>query len=131
MNAECNPPEIVMDATPSVLLADTDADSRESLVNHLLLAGVTRIGVAASPEEVTRELSRAGFDLLLVDYELFRTLNGARTLGSHRSSHGSRVVLMVDDDRDALINEVMRGSDIFLCIPKSAATRMLRSIVAG
>lgn len=120
-----------MTGAPSVLLADVDPHSREALVNQLLVAGVTEIGVAASPEEVTAELTASDYDVLVVDFELFCDLDGNTILDRYRDEHDSRLILMVDEDRDELLGRAARARDMHVCILKSSARRILRSVVAG
>lgn len=120
-----------MREAPSVLLADADPHSREALINQLLVAGVTDINVAGSRGEVLSRLAALDFDVLVVDYELFDTLDGDGVLDRYRDTHNTRVILMVDDDHDELLGRATTVPGRYVCILKSSAKLILRSVVTG
>jgi len=120
-----------MNHAPAVLLADRDEHSRESLINQLMVAGVKEIGTAASTTEVVDRLASSEFDVLVVDYALFCELDGDRILDRYRAKHHSRVILLVDEDHDDLVGSAARARRIYMCILKSTAGSVLRSVLVG
>ena len=108
----------------SVFLADTDPDFRESMVNHLLLSGVSNLVEASNLDDTLESLSRGTFDLVIVDYDLYRIPEVRSTVERHHRTNHSGVIVVLDDDRTQESWELGR-SELILCVIKSAARRVL------
>ena len=112
----------------SILVADTDADFGESLVNNLLLLGVPTVRVAQNGTEVVTHLEQNSFDLVLVELDIFEQPETKSTLDRCLHDHSTSIILMLDEDRTSL-SQASKSGDFYLCTLKSSVRNMLGRIV--
>ena len=109
----------------SVLLADTDVDFREAMVNLFLLSGVSDLTEADSEDSAVYSLSRGGFDLVMMDRALYERPKVRSLVDIQRKTRGAAIVVVLDD---RLVTpgpwDSWRGEGV-LCVVRSAAERTL------
>ena len=115
----------------SVLLADSEPDFRELLVNNLLLCGVENVDVVTSAADLVDALRSQVFDVVVVAFELYKVASATEALESYRRVHSGSVIILIDDDAGRLPAGVIRSLGANICILRSTAQSMLPRVVGA
>jgi AmiR/NasT family two-component response regulator len=103
----------------SLLIADEDQGFRELILNYLLISGYDRIKVAKGRTELARILARAYFKVILIDYNIFQAGEIKTAIENSQKRFPSKIIIMLDDEQQQLINSAQVETADLPCILKS------------
>ncbi len=102
---------------------------RESLVNHLLLAGIERVIEVRRGRDVIAFLPSLSLALVIIDFDLFRDAAVGTVARRYQREYGVPIIVTIDDARLRSDIGPIIDHDLNLCVPKSTAGRVLAALV--
>jgi CheY-like chemotaxis protein len=114
----------------TILVVDADQAFLEAVANLLLVCGVEEFEMATSTEEALKKISKAFFDIILVNLFLpeMSGLHFANEL--RRRSPKTKTILLIEDQHQPEINSTGHPKPDFPSILKSLVSRNLPLLLA-
>lgn len=114
----------------NVLLAESQRQNRESLVNQLLMAGAGQVSVASETDELIKSLSAGNYDLILLGLSFFSEKRVKKEIEIFHRNRASSIIIVFDDEEESLaarkLVDVFKETNVYLCVLRSTTGKLLK-----